>query len=161
MKKTLNVDQITNELKGSSAFFPSKPVIEPGFNRPLTIQSNTPPPIKTPSINKKVAINHQEKKPQNESMQPLHHDTTVSRHQEDIIETIRKSVKQLGKEAATYRFTQEEKKSLADMIYTFKSQGTRTSENEITRIALHNLIEDYEANGEESVLIKVLKRLNE
>ncbi len=77
-----------------------------------------------------------------------------------MIEKIRKTVKQLGKEAATYRFTVEEKKALTDIVYTYKSRGIRTSENEVARIALNWLIEDYHENGETSILARVLEKLN-
>ena len=48
---------------------------------------------------------------------------------------------------------------LADIEYTYKRQGIRTSENEITRIAINYFIEDYRKNGEQSLLAKVLKRI--
>ena len=95
----------------------------------------------------------------NESMQSSNHDPVVSRYQ-DTIEIIRKAVKELGKEAATYRFTQEEKRMLADIVYAYRGRGIRTSENEITRIAINALVEDYRQNGENSTLAKVLERLN-
>ncbi len=61
----------------------------------------------------------------------------VSRYHDTTIETIRKAVKQIGKEGATHRFTSKEKRDIADLIYTYKRQGIRTSENEITRIAIN------------------------
>jgi len=76
------------------------------------------------------------------------------------VETVRVAVKQFGKEAATHRFTPEEKKAIADIIYTYKMRGIRTSENELTRIGVHFLLEDYEENGENSFLDRVLKALN-
>ena len=54
----------------------------------------------------------------------------------------------------------DEKNLLADIEYTYKRQSIRTSENEITRIAINYFIEDYRRNGEESLLAKILKRLN-
>lgn len=91
---------------------------------------------------------------------PRHHDTTVLWNDEQI-ETIRKAVRRLGKEAATYRFTQEEKKALSDIVYTYKNRGIKTSENEITRTAINYLVEDYHQNGENSMLARMLERLNE
>jgi hypothetical protein len=85
----------------------------------------------------------------------------VSSNQDLLIETIRKAVEQVGKEAATYRFTQEEKKALADIVYTYKTNGVKTSENEITRTAINFLVEDYRENGSNSILARVLERLNE
>jgi len=42
-------------------------------------------------------------------MIPSNHDTTTPRDENDIFELVRKAVKQIGKEAATYRFTKDEK----------------------------------------------------
>jgi hypothetical protein len=108
------------------------------------------------------AAGAQEKKEsKNASSTPRYRDTTIPSNQDVLIETIRKAVRQLGKEAATYRFTPEEKRALADIVYTYKASGVRTSENEITRIAIHTLIEDYRATGKVSILVRVLERLNE
>jgi hypothetical protein len=103
-----------------------------------------------------------------DTVTPRHHDTTTPRNHETMIplaehgifEVVRKAVKQIGKEAATHRFTLDEKNHLADIEYTYKRQGIRTSENEITRIAINYFIEDYRQNGEESLLAIILKRLN-
>jgi hypothetical protein len=89
---------------------------------------------------------------------PRHHDTTSS--ESDQLELIRQAVRQLGKEAATHRFTVEEKRALKDIEYSYGVRGVRTSENEITRIAVNHLIQDYRENGENSILAQVLERLN-
>src|SRR5262245_13275726 len=113
--------------------------------------------------------NKSEAKPKSsDTMTPRHHDTTQQRsrgimipqEEESIFEVVRRSVKQIGKEAATHRFTLEEKNLLADIEYTYKRQGIRTSENEITRIAINYFIEEYRQNGEQSILGKILKLLN-
>ena len=88
------------------------------------------------------------------------HASTIAETQEELIETLRKTVKRLGKEVTYVRLTPEEKAQLADIIYTYKRQGTKTSENEIARIGLNCLIADYQANGEESVLAQVIASLN-
>jgi hypothetical protein len=95
-----------------------------------------------------------------DTMIPSNHDTMIPQDESSLLEAVRKSVKQIGKEAATHRFTLEEKSLLADIEYTYKRQGIRTSENEITRIAINYFIEDYRTNGEQSILAKILKRLN-
>ena len=89
------------------------------------------------------------------------HDTMPPRHHDTIITLIRKAVRQFGKEAATHRFTMDEKRAIADIIYTYARQGIRTSENEMARIAINFLIHDYRENGSNSVLEKVLRELNE
>jgi RNA processing factor Prp31 len=88
------------------------------------------------------------------------HDTMVARYRGETVETIRRAVRVIGKEAATYRFSPEEKAHMADLIYTYKRQGVRTSENEVCRIALNFIFQDYDENGEGSVLARVLEALN-
>lgn len=84
---------------------------------------------------------------------PLNHDTTA-------IEYIRKAVKDFGKEAATHRFTLAEKQDLAELVYLFKKLEVRTSENEITRIAINWLIRNHQLNADQSVLHKALNALH-
>ncbi len=100
---------------------------------------------------------------------PSHRDTTVSRHHDTVtprnhdtvIETIRKAVKEFGKEAATHRFTNTEKRAVLDIIYSYKALDIKTSENEVARIAINYILEDYKQNGQTSILDRVLKALNE
>ena len=90
-----------------------------------------------------------------------YHDTTTPRIHGVLVDLVRKAVKEFGKEAATHRFTIAEKREIADLIYTYKNSGIKTSENEITRIAVNFVMEDYKENGENSVLHKILQALNE
>ena len=77
-----------------------------------------------------------------------------------MIEVVRKAVREFGKEAATHRFTLDEKKAIADIIYSYKGQRIKTSENEIARIAVNFIVSDYEQYGEHSVLHKVIQALH-
>ncbi len=94
-------------------------------------------------------------------MTPRNHDTMVSSNHDTIIQIVRKSVKELGKEAATHRFTVEEKRAVLDLIYIYKNAGIKTSENEVARIAINYILEDYKQNGQNSILDQALKALNE
>lgn len=76
-----------------------------------------------------------------------------------VIEAIRKVVKRPGKEVVYVRLTPEEKGQLADVVYTYKRQGIRTSDNELGRIAINGLLADYRAHGEQSLLAQVLAAL--
>ena len=136
----------------------------------------TPPPMDKPAVRKKISKdasrretatpptqpkNRDTTTPRNhDTTTPSNHDTMVSRYHDTIIELVRVAVKELGKEAATHRFTQEEKRILADIIYAYKGQGLKTSENEITRVAINFIISDYKANGKNSILDRTLKALN-
>lgn len=163
MSKKLDISSITNELAGSSAFFPS-------YNKEAPSEEVTPhspvaqsqPTVATTSKPKKrVKSNHATMTPRHhDTMVSSNHDTTVSQSPSTIIEKVRKAVRELGKEAATHRFTVDEKKAIANIIYTYSSQDIRTSENEIARIAVNYIVSDYLENGEESILDKVLKELN-
>jgi len=100
--------------------------------------------------------------PSNGVVVSRHHDTMVDTTVSpiDILETVRKAVKKTGKEAATHRFTLQEKETLAELIFNFKKQGIKTSENEITRIALNYIMTDFQRRGDESILKDVLQQLN-
>jgi len=78
---------------------------------------------------------------------------------DETVEEIRKTVKATGREVAFTRLTQEEKNRLSDVVYSLKRQGMKTSENEVLRIALNLLLEDYEASGEAGVLRRVIAAL--
>jgi hypothetical protein len=138
----------------------------PFFSQPRINENASPPLEKINSTNKKSSKPKKSKskpvKPSNhETVTPRYHDTTIPRYHDAIIELVRKAVKELGKEAATHRFTLEEKRAIAELIFTYKNRGIRTSENEITRIAVNFIIQDYRENGEESVLHKALNALND
>jgi hypothetical protein len=68
-------------------------------------------------------------------------------------------VKSPGKEVSYVRLSPEEKAQLTDIVYTYKRQGQKTTENEINRIANNSLLLDYHENGEQSVLARVLASL--
>jgi hypothetical protein len=95
-----------------------------------------------------------------DTKQPSNHETTIPGNRDTTIKTIRAAVKIFGKEAATHRFTPEEKKAIRDIVYAYEGRGIRTGENEISRIGVNFLIEDYGVNGENSVLHRVLLALN-
>ena len=101
------------------------------------------------------------------TMPPRHHaiEGAWHRYQDAMVQTVRAAVKLFGKEAATHRFTPEEKKAIAEIVFTYKQRDIRTSENEITRIGVNFIgvnfiIRDYRENGESSLLHGVLKALN-
>jgi hypothetical protein len=83
----------------------------------------------------------------------------LSRNSDELIETIRKAVKVPGKEVLFVRLTKEEKSQFADIVYTYKRQGKKTSENEINRIAVNFILEDYQAHGQNSILARVIDAL--
>lgn len=91
---------------------------------------------------------------------PFNQETMTRSDQGAMVDTIRKAVRVVGKEAATLRLSADEKTRLADIIYTYKRQGKRTSETELIRIALNFILEDYQENGSNGVLAQAVEALN-
>ena len=153
-KKKLDISSITNELRGQSVFFP-KDREEQGDH----MQQPPTPPLA--EQNKPSGKTHDTVIPRyHDIMIPQHHDTTVSQGDDGMIEEVRRAVKQVGKEPATQRLTLEEKQTLRSIEFTYGQQGIITSGNEILRIATNYILRDYQKNGENSILAKVLRSLN-
>jgi hypothetical protein len=139
----------------------------PFFKKPQEKPEATPPSAEPtekkekPETTKTIKAQKAKTPSDNNTTTPRYQDTTIPRYQDTTIELVRKAVKEFGKEAATHRFTMEEKRAIADIIYTYKNNGVKTSENEIARISVNYIIEDYRENGENSILHKILKALNE
>jgi hypothetical protein len=117
------------------------------------------PAEENPREEQKASVTSKESPKKALKKESYHASTLASKH-DRMIETIRKSVKSLGTKVSFTRITPEEKARLADIIYTYKRQGVKTSENEINRIAMNFLLEDFHKNGKESVLAQVIEALN-
>ena len=164
MKKSLPTVAIVNELSGSSAFFrrpekqkaaPPSPVSQekkPSKPKP-TGQKNQLETTAVPQV--PVDVNN-EKASKNDSSQ----DSELASYQASTIERIRKIVKDGGREVTFTRLSHEEKQQMKDLIYTYGRLGIKTTENDIVRIALNYILEDYQASGKASILERVLEALN-
>jgi hypothetical protein len=75
------------------------------------------------------------------------------------IELTRKTIKLTGKETTFTRLTAREKERLSDVVYGLRRQGIKTSENEVLRIAINHLLEDFQASGDASFLRRVVAAL--
>jgi hypothetical protein len=150
MKKKLNSEALMQEFEEGSAFFRQSAKSKQASLTPT-------PEVETHSLAPQVVRDTVTPRYQDTT-----HDITVPRHHDTnaLIEKTRRAVKQLGKEAATHRFTVEEKKALKSIERDFEDQGIRTSENEITRISINYMIEDYRSNGKDSILAHILRLLN-
>lgn len=78
----------------------------------------------------------------------------------DVVEAIRRHVRHFGKDVMYVRLTSEEKEQLGDLVYSYKRQGIKTTENELSRIGINWMLEDYQEHKEESMLARVLEALN-
>src|SRR5436305_13509390 len=153
MKKHLNTEAIQNELAGS-VFFPSRTQEpSPPEQKPLP-HEQSPFQQEMPTTNTTTTMQASEKASSHASK----HASTLAL--EADLQGIHKIVKFIGKEVLYVRLTQEEKNHVADIEYTYQRQGIKTSGNEIGRIALNVLLADYQANGEQSILAKMLAELH-
>lgn len=76
-----------------------------------------------------------------------------------VIASIRRTVKDPGREVLYVRLTAEEKAELDEIVYGYKRKGRKTTDTLIGRIAVNTIIEDYKRNGDTSVLARVLAAL--
>lgn len=159
-KKKLDVDTITNELEGASLFF-SKPAVK---DVPVPTET-TPAPLSQTSNQQfpetvKKSVREKKKDFKQASMSA----STLADNDDDMVEAVRTKVKQLGKEVVFLRLKPDEKSELSDLVYTLnqlhRGEYKKTTENEIGRIGLNYLLEDYKQNGERSILARVIKALN-
>ena len=139
MKKRINTEAIKNELAGS-VFFPQAQH-EPSTQEQS--QETTTNPLQASEKASNDASKHASTLADEMNLEPIH-----------------KTLKFIGKEVLYVRLTQEEKNQVADIEYTYQRQGIKTSGNEIGRIALNFLLADYKANGENSLLAKMLTELH-
>jgi hypothetical protein len=175
MTKKLNVDNITNQLEGS-VFFPGRTTDHQSAlvdgSPSLDTPNSTPDPDSSSRSRRDADSGGAQgdkstgsRKRQARSPDSYHASTEASTlalgvaSNVELIETIRKTVKTAGKDVSFMRLTAHEKAQLADIVYIYKRQGKKTSENEINRIAVNFLLEDYKENGAASVLAQVLEAL--
>lgn len=154
MKKTLDTTEIMNELRGQSAFFPNYQKKQQSEGKPASLpdhQDNEQRKISVPTP-------PEPKNTEQASYLASKHASTLAT--ETDFTAIHKTLKLIGKEVLYVRLTQEEKNQVADIEYTYQRQGIKTSGNEIGRIALNVLLADYKANGENSILAKMLTEIH-
>ena len=135
MIKKLPTNDIANELAGSSVFLQPQAPSGPAPRSPEAHNKPTPATEAVETPPPSDASTHQSR---NHATVVLRlRDTTVASHQDSKqplndeqtaianLGEICKSVKQLGKEAATYRFRAEEKIAIADIVNTYTHQRER------------------------------------
>ena len=87
---------------------------------------------------------------------PRHRDTISPNHHDSMIASITSSIREIGKEASTYRLTRTEKTALIEIIYHYRMQNIRLNENEIARIAIKFITIDFKNKKKDSILARVI-----
>lgn len=122
---------------------------------PAVVEDPVPPPTRSSSSRKRPV----RQSSREDSRDASELASTLASHPDEMVAAIRKVVRTSGREVSYVRLTAEEKAVLGDIVYTFKKQGKKTTENEINRIAVNFLLEDYRVNGANSILVKVIDSL--
>lgn len=95
---------------------------------------------------------------------PIHHDTVTPQRHEissgDMVSMIRAAVIQTGQASTNHRLTNVEKERIEDVVWEFKKNGIRTTENEIVRIALNYILNHHDQEGKNSLLAITLNLLH-
>src|SRR4051794_5163652 len=115
-------------------------------------------PRKQPTPPVAQAATPQEEQPKKERTRPTNqgtkkdsdHDSVIASYQDSTIDGIRKAVRVRGNEQSIHRLSREEKRAIKDLVYEYDRDGVRTSENELTRIALNWLMADHKERGKTS-----------
>ena len=119
----------------------------------------------SPLFLKASAVNNSPKKiePPKKTSQKVvqNNEKDIIPYSKELVGCIRKHVKETGKEATTHRLSVKERKALLEIVYHYKLQGIRTNENEIARISLNFLIQDYKERKQDSLLARVIAALND
>ncbi len=138
---------------------PSRPAEDASneTEQPQNREPSVAPTRRTPAAKTTQRTSKQQSKP--DSTAASKQASTLANYPADLIDAIRKVVKAPGREVSFVRLTPGEKAELAEVVYTYKRKGYRTSENEINRIAVNFILEDYRSNGEDSILARVLDAL--
>lgn len=144
----------------------------PFFKQPQTVSSEyEPTPITTTIDENKLGSGAAAMltDSSNDTTIPRYHDTVVSRDHDTTtpaikateIEVIRHAVKKVGREGGTLRFSEEEKNLINQAVFNYvRDHNIRTSGNEIARIAVNFIFQEYKKNGINSILHKVLVALH-
>ena len=88
---------------------------------------------------------------------PSKHDSKPSCNHDAMIADIAKAIREIGKEVCTYRLTEKEKTALVEIIYHYRMKKYRLSENEIARIAINFIIQDFNSNKKDCILSRIIE----
>jgi hypothetical protein len=148
----LEIDELTNNLKQSSgkgigAFFPSQP--DNTNVKPLIREDESTPPALTSEIS------HETQRSQPKSR---HHDVKASIHQDVKLRKWRDIIEGTETQNSSLRMTKNEKYDVKDLIEELERKyKIETSLNEIARLGILYIIEDFKKDKMKSLIMRVKK----
>jgi hypothetical protein len=151
MKKTLNTEAISNELRGASAFF------LPPENRDLSTTPPAPQPARSPkAASVQTPRRRDAQAPGHPDVQtPRPPNAQASRHLDTHFDLATKP-----EERQTLRLTEREFRRLGSLQAALSEQlgVTRVEKNDILRAGLHRVFEDFAERGVGSDLVNRLRK---
>lgn len=140
MKKKLNTEALKNELRGS-AFFPT----------PLPHSKK-----KAPKEKSQILLRNEDLK--TDKNKDVNTDVTTSSRQDVNLKNWQEIIENTETHNSALRITNEERYEIEDLINELKRKHKlKTSMNEVARLGLLFIIDDYKKNKQESWLYKVKK----
>lgn len=167
MKKQLNTDAVTNELKAGSAFFNIKqpePTQDSGSATvpPAQVEQSTHSPTSPKSENvQKEASTHQERVSTNKevSKQVTKQESLQESNEETVEDKILGTIAITPIKPNTFRYSLKELNFVRDVVYEAEVKyKTKLDKNDVVRIALEWLMIDHQENGQDSLLARILTR---
>lgn len=150
MKKQIDTDRLTNELKGSSLFFYPKPA-------PTETPPSAAPATKQPTPPAPPAISIPDKQQQNtkHSIKPENQQRTNAASP-DIGDGF--DINAAREARGTFELTEQEYDAISEIKRPLgRKFGVRITLHDIVRCAINQTLADYHEHGDESFLIRHLK----
>lgn len=138
----------------------------------VTPQAPPPAPVEEPKtetvVDKPTPTPVKNTKPTSAGINvPLYQSTSTPSERDTTLALIHQSLRVKGSEAASYRLSKIEKQRLTVVLHELKMRNLlnpdmldiSSNENEVARIALNYLLNDYQTSKDESILVQVLTSL--
>jgi hypothetical protein len=136
MNKKLDTDGIANELKGASLFFQQEPE----------------KPRKRGNVNTRIRGNTETRMYGN--VETRKRGNVESKEGDRVAEPLGFDINHTPTNKYTLAFTADELEALDDLKVSLrKIHGLKAPKIDIIRSALHHILEDYEANGDASIVV--------
>jgi len=145
------------------AFFDTKQALKSSMDDMPTMERSASIPVEQGGERKQARKPASKKVGKSDSVQSRKPDSTLAKSTSlkgDIASVIASTLKLTGDRKVFIRVTPEEKRQLKVVLHHFEMQDVRLKENDLGRIALSALIDDFNTNQEKSLLAKVIYNMN-
>lgn len=146
--------------KGAELFFGGGDVLESPSSRDETSARKTDSVLAGKTDSKKASMPESKTARLQESKTARHAEVAPGEPQSSaVLRTLREALLEEHPVNNTFRYSQESLDALRDVVYELEvKRGLKTSRNDIMRLGLAWIVDDYRANGANSLLVAVLKK---